>query len=77
MGHYQRLAVFLVRCFAMAMAALGVFGAVYGMMLLAFGTAPRPDQTERLYASFWYVLFGLVLFLLGRPLGRLLGGGLD
>jgi hypothetical protein len=77
MNHYQKLAVLLIRCGGTAMGALGLFGSVYGTVLRGVGMEFRPDQAERYYASFWYVAFGLVLFLLGRPLGRRLGGGLD
>jgi hypothetical protein len=76
MNHYQKLAVLLVRCAGAAIAALGLFGAIYGFVV-SVGAELRPDQAERFHASFWYVLFGLVLFLLGRPLGRWLGRGLE
>jgi hypothetical protein len=41
------------------------------------GASLTADQLERWGGSIWYAGFGLVMFLLGRPLGRLVGRGLD
>jgi len=77
MNHYQKIATVLVRAAGAAAAAVGVLGFVYGTVLVARGTSLSPDQAERYGSSVWYVVFGLMLFLLARPLGRLLGRGLD
>ncbi len=77
MNHYQKLATILVRCAGMASAGLGLMGFVYGWVLIARGTQFTPEQAERFTISFWYVLLGIVLFFLGRPLGRLLGRKLE
>jgi hypothetical protein len=77
MNHYQKLAIVLVRCAGAGAVALGVLGFVYGAALVARGTSLSPDQAERFGSSVWYVVFGLVLFLLARPLGRLLGRRLE
>jgi len=73
MNHYQKLATVLVRGAGLGMVALGLFGLVYGMAFIASGTALSPAQMERFRAGLWWSVFGAVLFVLGRPLGRLLG----
>jgi hypothetical protein len=77
MNHYQKLATLLVRCAGMMALGLGLTGFVYGSVLLTRGRQFTPDQAERFTISFWYVLVGLVIFVAGRPLGRLLGRKLD
>lgn len=77
MNHYQKVAIVLVRGAGAAAVAVGLLGFVYGTALVARGTSLSPEQAERFGSSVWYIVFGLVLFLLGRPLGRLLGRGLD
>jgi hypothetical protein len=76
MNHYQKLATLLIRCLGTAVTALGILGILYGTVMRAFGTL-RPDQAERFNGSFWYALLGLVLYVLARPLSRLLGHGLE
>lgn len=61
----------------MAMVTLGLFGLAYGVSFLARGTSFTLDQAQRFGASFWWILAGFVLFLLGPPLGRLLGRRLE
>lgn len=77
MNHYQKIAIVLVRTAGAAAAAVGMLGFVYGTTLVMRGAPLSPDQAERYGSSVWYVVFGLVLFLVARPLGRLLGRGLD
>lgn len=77
MSHYQKIATLLVRCTGAIAFTLGLLGLLFGSVLRAAGTASTPEQSERFGSSIWYVALGLVLFLAGRPLGRLLGRGLD
>jgi hypothetical protein len=77
MNHYQKLATVLVRASGMAMGVLGLFGLVYGVVFLARGATFSLDQSQRFSAGFWWLGLGLILFLLGRPLGRLLGRKLE
>ena len=77
MSHYQKLATMLVRGAGIAALALGLLGLIYGAVLHARGVSLTAEQAERFGASVWYVVIGLLLFLLGRPLGRLIGRGLD
>ncbi len=77
MNHYQKLATVLVRCVGGLSATLGALGLLYGAALRAQGVPFSPDQAERFGASFWYIVVGIVVFLLARPIGRLLGRGLE
>jgi hypothetical protein len=77
MNHYQKLATVLVRASGMAMAVLGLFGLAYGVTFLARGASFSPDQSQRFNAGFWWLALGLILLLLARPLGRLLGRKLE
>ena len=77
MNHYQEVATVLIRAAGVAAVALGVFGFLYGMALVARGTHLTPEQEDRFGGSVGYVVFGIALYLLGRPLGRLAGRGLD
>ncbi len=77
MNHYQKVAIVLIRAAGITAVALGVFGFLYGAGLLARGASLTAEQADRFGGSVWYVVFGLALYLLGRPLGRLVGRGLD
>jgi len=77
MNHFQKLATVLVRVAGLANAVLGVLGLAYGAVQRASGRTLTPDEIERWGASFYWILLGVMLFLLARPLGRLLGRGLD
>ena len=77
MNHYQKVATVLIRAAGVTTVALGVFGLLYGMGLMSRGVHLTAEQADRFGASVWYVVFGVVLYLLGRPLGRLVGRGLD
>jgi hypothetical protein len=76
-NHYQKIATVLVRGAGITALALGLLGLLYGAVLQARGVSLTVEQAERFGSSVWYVMFGLILFVLGRPLGRLLGRELD
>jgi hypothetical protein len=76
MNHYQKVGTVLIRAAGIATAALGVFGFLYGVGLMVRGIQLTAEQADRFGGSVWYVVFGVVLYLLGRPLGRLVGRGL-
>ena len=77
MNHYQKLATVLIRGAGITSVALGVLGFLYGVVLVTRGTTLTPEQADRLSGSVWYAVLGLILYVLGRPLGRLIGRGLD
>jgi len=77
MNHYQKVATVLIGAAGVSAVALGVFGFLYGVALMVRGAHLTPEQADRFGGSVGYVVFGAVLYLLGRPLGRLVGRGLD
>jgi hypothetical protein len=77
MNHYQRIAILLVRLTATIVFALGLMGLFYGAALSTYGAAMTEQQSERWIGSFWYIGFGLAIFVVSRPLGRFLGRGLE
>ena len=77
MNHYQKIAILLVRFAGAGSIAVGFLGFIYGAVLVARRVTLSPEQTERFGSSIWYIVFGLIIFFLARPVGRLLGRGLD
>ena len=65
MNHYQKKAAFIMRL-------VGTFIFLYGIFLVI--------NYARMFLSFtglFYGLIGLVIFLLGKPIGYIVGKGLD
>ena len=76
MNQYEKMAILLVRFMAAVVIILGLLGLVYGAALSTSGTATA-QQSERWVNGLWYIGLGLALFAGSRPLGRLLGRGLE
>jgi len=77
MNHYQKLATVAVRAAGISVAALGFVGLIYASTFLARGVSFTPLEAQRFIASFWYIGVGILVFVLGRQVGRLLGRGLE
>ena len=73
MNFYQRLGVFLTRIIGLFVAIIGAMGLFDYLVGRVQGS---PNPSERLGAAFTWTAVGVVVFALGKPLGRLLGGGL-
>jgi hypothetical protein len=74
--NYVKLAVVLVRTWAAVWIGFAVMGlAWYGLAALKGSEAVGPSPEDRLAGSVWYLLFGGLLFLLSRPVARLLSKG--
>ncbi|HEX8692727.1 MAG TPA: hypothetical protein VF746_09925 [Longimicrobium sp.] len=76
MNHYARLGVVAVRLFAFVLVLIGAMGLLYTALLAAAGTLP-PEQRERASAAPVYLVAAVVLYAFSRPLGRLIGRGLE
>ena len=80
MGHYTKLGVLLIRAF-------GVLIVVYGVLMLGIaviGQVAGWNESSQSSSSggtlFWlvaYLIAGLFLLVLARPLGAMIGGSLD
>jgi len=78
MNAYQKTATFVLRIAGCALAAIGAMGLIYVVAAVrATGQAPSTDSSDRLVASLVWLGGGLVMLLFSKPIGRLLGRGLD
>jgi hypothetical protein len=73
MSHYEKIAVVAMRVIACSVATFGLVGALYG---LALNALKYESAGTYFYASLIYVLIGLVLFALSKPLAALIAGKL-
>jgi hypothetical protein len=76
MSHYARLGVVAVRLFAFVLVLIGAMGVLYTALLAAAGNLSA-EQRERASAAPVYLVAAVVLYALSRPVGRLIGRGLD
>jgi len=80
MGHYAKLAAMIIRVLGVIIALIGVMGFIYWGLAGLFLEQVSPErmvQGARLLSSTVFILVGAIVFVLGRPLGRLIGKGLD
>jgi len=70
----------IIRVLGVIIALIGVMGFVYwglATLFLEHVSPERAVQGARVLSSGVFIVVGTVVFLLGKPLGRLIGGGLD
>jgi hypothetical protein len=77
MNVYQKTATFMLRIVGCALAVVGALGPAYIGFLRAIGRDAPQYSSERWAGSVLWGVGGLLLVLLSKPLGRLLGRGLD
>ena len=77
MNTYQKTAIFVLRIAGCALAIVGAMGLIYFLARRAAGQSPSADLSDRLLASIVYLGCGLLVLFLSKPIGRLLGRGLD
>ena len=74
MSHYQKIAIVALRVVACCVSVFGLLGTAYGLVIIRFD---REAAGVYFYSSLVYVLAGIVLFLLSRPLAALIAKGLS
>ncbi|MCF7855736.1 MAG: hypothetical protein K9N51_13125 [Candidatus Pacebacteria bacterium] len=80
MSHYGNLGALAFRILAVIAFFIGISGLLYWIPTVSrlAETAPRyADAYARAGSSVFYTFGGIVLFFLGRPLGRLVSWGLE
>jgi len=78
MNAYQKTAIFILRIAGCVLVVVGVMGLIYVIAAVrATGQGPNTDSSDRLVASLVWLGGGLVMLLLSKPIGRLLGRGLE
>ena len=77
MTSYQRIAMLALRLIGAIWTAFFVF--VWGIYLveMVFGMEVQRYPLHTVIGNMAYVVFGLLLMILSRPLGRLIARGLD
>lgn len=76
MNHYARLGVVAVRLFAFVLMLIGAMGLLYTALLAVVGSLSA-EQRERASSALVYLIAAVALYALSRPLGRLIGRGLE
>lgn len=76
MGNHAKLALILLRTVSVLSVGMGFLGFCW-FGLAAVGLALPGDVAERLSGTVWYVIVGVILLVLSRPLARLIARGLD
>jgi hypothetical protein len=77
MNVYQKTATIILRIAGCALVAIGVMGLLYFVGRSAVGQSPSADLSDRLVASIVWLVSGIIVLPLSKPIGRLLGHGLD
>lgn len=76
MSHYSKLGIVAVRLSAFMLMLIGAMGLFYTALLAATGNLPM-EQRQRALAVPVYLLMSVALYALSRPVGRLIGRGLE
>jgi hypothetical protein len=77
MNVFQKAAALILRIVGATLAVMGALGPAYIGLLKAIGRDAPAYPSERWAGSIFWGAGGLVLMFLSKPLGRLLGRGLD
>ncbi len=79
MNIFQKTAVFLLRIMGSAIAVIGAIGpgCVTSVTILGHGMPEYAPPTDRWAASVVWLIGGVVLVLVSKPIGRWIGTGLD
>jgi len=79
MNKFQKAAIFLIRLLGCLCILFGISGLAYSAILAVSQDVGRGGITTgySLMSGAFYLILGLILIFLSRPLGSLLGKGLD
>ena len=77
MNAYQKTAIVVLRVLGSGVAMMGAVGPAYIGAMRVIGHATEEYPSDRWAASVLWTLGGVTLVLLSKPLGCLLGSGLD
>jgi uncharacterized membrane protein YczE len=80
MNHYARLATVITRMLGALIALSGLMGIVYWLVAGFFLDRASPElvwQSARVLSAGIFVVAGMVVYAAGKPIGKLVGKGLD
>ncbi len=77
MNAYQKVATLLLRLVGLVVLVIGAAGICWVGLMGALGFEVPTYPSSRYASSLFWIVGGLVLTLISKPLGRVLGHGLD
>lgn len=77
MNQYQRAAALVIRIFGCALIAWAAVGPFYVLILWVLWRVPPVYSKDHLSGTAWWLFLGVLLISISKPLGRLLGRGLE
>lgn len=76
MNQYQKFSIFLFRLIGAVVSAVGIMGPLDIGIMLDLGYDTKIYSQEQWAASITWTIFGILLIVCSKPLGRLIGDGL-
>jgi len=79
MNHYSNIAAIIIRLLGILMLLMGLMGLVYSILAGIFLGAKSPEiawQSARALSSVIFILVGGIIYLLGKPIGKIVGKGI-
>ncbi len=77
MTHYQKIAALLIRILCLIGFLFSLIGFGYSILFRLSENSYSVQAAESFYASIFYFIFSLILFVLSKPMAKLLCKGID
>ena len=77
MNRYQMAAILVVRMVGCALALIGLVGPLSVAVMTALGQSAPSYPSQRYVGSLIWLIGGVVLVVVAKPIGRRLGSGLE
>ena len=80
MNHYSKLATTVIRLLGVLSALLSLMGFLYAALVPLFLSGSSPEQawqSARLLSAAIFLAVGIFLYFIGKPIGKLVGAGLE
>ncbi len=80
MNHYSKLAVVIIRVLGALLVLTGIMGVMYCLLAGLLLDKTSPDlayQSSRVLSAGIFMAIGILVYVAGKPIGKLVGKGLD
>ena len=78
MNHYTKLSIIVFRIIGTLLTLLGFMGLVYWVLnSLLLGSTSDPTSGSRGLSSIIFILVGIIIYYLGKPISRAIGKDLS
>jgi len=77
MNHYAKLAAVGVRVAAAIVFMFGLVGLLYTIGCALLGLYPLAELARYFYSGIIYTILGVIIFLLGKVIGRFVARGIE